>query len=196
MPCDDPAFIAQYMPNYPPLQPNRVTGVQPTTTGEGMVYPSNSINPRYTVPPEDEHTVLRARGESSPPNRSGPASAAFMNDFSPSMDRDGTFSELSPPYGMTPSYDEQDGLPKYHTNSMEIPPIQALPEVPPIPADFAYINVRKTVTARRGPFKDLDMREKTAHMRKIGSCIRCRMQRIRVSNFRLRGVVSSNHTDL
>lgn len=34
---------------------------------------------------------------------------------------------------------------------------------------------------KRGPFKTLDLREQTAQTRKIGSCIRCRMQRIRVS---------------
>lgn len=38
---------------------------------------------------------------------------------------------------------------------------------------------------KRGPFKDRAAREKTAHTRKIGSCIRCRMQRIRVSFLRL-----------
>lgn len=34
---------------------------------------------------------------------------------------------------------------------------------------------------KRGPFKDPDLREQTARTRKIGSCIRCRMQRKRVS---------------
>ncbi|EAA34527.3 hypothetical protein NCU03248 [Neurospora crassa OR74A] len=37
----------------------------------------------------------------------------------------------------------------------------------------------RTISARRGPFKNHDQREQTAHTRKIGSCIRCRMQRIR-----------------
>lgn len=35
---------------------------------------------------------------------------------------------------------------------------------------------------KRGPFKDPNLREQTAQTRKIGSCIRCRMQRIRVSD--------------
>ncbi|KAF7546368.1 hypothetical protein G7Z17_g8486 [Cylindrodendrum hubeiense] len=35
---------------------------------------------------------------------------------------------------------------------------------------------------KRGPFKDLNLREQTAQTRKIGSCIRCRMQRIRCEN--------------
>jgi hypothetical protein len=34
---------------------------------------------------------------------------------------------------------------------------------------------------KRGPFKDPSLREQTAQTRKMGSCIRCRMQRIRVS---------------
>lgn len=33
---------------------------------------------------------------------------------------------------------------------------------------------------KRGPFKDAALREQTAQTRKIGCCIRCRMQRIRV----------------
>lgn len=40
---------------------------------------------------------------------------------------------------------------------------------------------QKPPATKRGPFKDLQKREKTAQVRKIGSCIRCRMQRIRVS---------------
>ena len=33
---------------------------------------------------------------------------------------------------------------------------------------------------KRGPFQDVNLRRQTAATRKIGSCIRCRMQRIRV----------------
>lgn len=36
---------------------------------------------------------------------------------------------------------------------------------------------------KRGPFTDPTLREQTAQTRKMGSCIRCRMQRIRVSIF-------------
>ena len=34
---------------------------------------------------------------------------------------------------------------------------------------------------KRGPFQDVNLRRQTAATRKIGSCIRCRMQRIRVT---------------
>lgn len=40
---------------------------------------------------------------------------------------------------------------------------------------------QKPQATKRGPFKDPKKRAKTAQVRKIGSCIRCRMQRIRVS---------------
>lgn len=38
----------------------------------------------------------------------------------------------------------------------------------------------KATPTRRGPFKDMEKRKETATTRKMGSCIRCRMQRIRV----------------
>ena len=38
---------------------------------------------------------------------------------------------------------------------------------------------------KRGPFKDPSLREQTAQTRRIGSCIRCRMQRIRVGSLLL-----------
>lgn len=39
-------------------------------------------------------------------------------------------------------------------------------------------------SGKRGPFKDPLLRKQTAQTRKRGSCIRCRMQRIRVSSSR------------
>jgi hypothetical protein len=40
---------------------------------------------------------------------------------------------------------------------------------------------QKPPITKRGPFRNQEKRKQTAHVRKIGSCIRCRMQRIRVS---------------
>ncbi|KAK3309555.1 uncharacterized protein B0T15DRAFT_387850, partial [Chaetomium strumarium] len=42
-----------------------------------------------------------------------------------------------------------------------------------------FLPTQRTTPVKRGPFKDQDSREKTALTRKMGSCIRCRMQRIR-----------------
>ena len=38
-------------------------------------------------------------------------------------------------------------------------------------------------SARRGPFRNIQDREQTAHTRKLTACVRCRMQRIRVCPF-------------
>lgn len=50
------------------------------------------------------------------------------------------------------------------------------------------ISPQKPPATRRGPFKDQSKRAKTAQVRKIGSCIRCRMQRIRVSTTVVPGI--------
>ncbi|KXJ95489.1 hypothetical protein Micbo1qcDRAFT_26801 [Microdochium bolleyi] len=41
------------------------------------------------------------------------------------------------------------------------------------------LSAQRPPAAKRGPFRSNDERERTAETRKIGSCIRCRMQRIR-----------------
>lgn len=43
---------------------------------------------------------------------------------------------------------------------------------------------QKPPATKRGPFVDLAKRKQTAETRKIGSCIRCRMQRIRVRHMK------------
>ncbi|KAI1083306.1 hypothetical protein F5B20DRAFT_529439 [Whalleya microplaca] len=42
--CDGPPVAPPMMPNYPILQPSRHMAVQPTTSGEGMVYPERNSN--------------------------------------------------------------------------------------------------------------------------------------------------------
>jgi hypothetical protein len=53
-------------------------------------------------------------------------------------------------------------------------------------------NNHRPPPAKRGPFKSNAEREQTAETRRIGSCIRCRMQRIRVSFSRRGGHVALN----
>lgn len=50
----------------------------------------------------------------------------------------------------------------------------------PAPAEFAEARWTGPRPGKRGPFRDPTLRKDTAYTRKIGSCIRCRMQRIRV----------------
>ena len=163
--CDDPTLMAHYIPDFPPLQPTRVLGVQPTTSAEGMVYPPSSPgSPRHV-------TGLGIQAHSnmmSPTERSDvmpvPFNAADMN--SPAFNRQGAFVGLPPRYSSTIHAYEVKGDPD-GLNSR--------------PSAFDMFSSKATA-ARRGPFKDHDQREKTARTRKMGSCIRCRMQRIRVSN--------------
>ncbi|KAL2759209.1 hypothetical protein ACRALDRAFT_1062235 [Sodiomyces alcalophilus JCM 7366] len=74
-------------------------------------------------------------------------------------------SQFDSIYPMTNSGFKRD-LPK----SRGPPPVSRL--------DVVFPN-QKPPAARRGPFKDPEKREQTAQTRRIGSCIRCRMQRIR-----------------
>lgn len=58
---------------------------------------------------------------------------------------------------------DQYDLPKPSSDMIVVPPNQKAP------------------ATKRGPFQSKELRELTAQTRRIGSCIRCRMQRIRVS---------------
>lgn len=53
----------------------------------------------------------------------------------------------------------------------------------PTPDEASSFNMVLTNhrVGKRGPFRDPSLREQTAQTRRMGSCIRCRMQRIRVS---------------
>lgn len=86
----------------------------------------------------------------------------------------------------------------YDGGSSSIPQLHHYTVVPPHPAAHGHFaDVRNEIPrrdqqlnfdilqpnqrgGRRGPFKDPSLREQTAQTRRIGSCIRCRMQRIRV----------------
>ena len=46
--------------------------------------------------------------------------------------------------------------------------------------DVMMSNPAKRLPSKRSAFKNEDDRKRTAETRKIGSCVRCRMQRIRV----------------
>lgn len=58
----------------------------------------------------------------------------------------------------------------------DLPQSQGAPAVSKL--DVVFPN-QKPPAVRRGPFRDPEKREQTAQTRRIGSCIRCRMQRIR-----------------
>ncbi|KAI1390162.1 uncharacterized protein F4822DRAFT_226236 [Hypoxylon trugodes] len=134
------------MSNYPTLQPNRPMTIQPSTSGEGMVYPDTLSSQHFFQPPEYHHGM---------PN-SMPNSVMGTQSYSPPSVRQNSMAE-----GMSPR---------------EIDRTRITSKPPGL--DIVQPNQRPS-PARRGPFKSNNIREQTAETRRIGSCIRCRMQRIR-----------------
>lgn len=176
--CDDP-LMAQYLQDYPALQPARVMGSQPTTSRENMIYPETSSGNKYFSSADDPRnaTGLGIQGSAqilAPSERNDAMAAAFASEISsPPYSRQGAFVGLPQRYNMIPGYGSSDSLLKGDPEALDMQ--QARPSFDSV---FPH---QRTPSARRGPFKDHDQRERTAYTRKIGSCIRCRMQRIRVS---------------
>lgn len=175
--CDDPSIVAQYLHNFPPLQPTRVLGVQPSTSGEEMLYPGSSSRSQYLHDLEGlDTTGLGIQGPSQmtdPLNTETAMAAAITGDGnSPPLPNQATFGGMSVGYDVLHAYADPDSLVSAGSHALE----HASSEFGGV-----YNPHHRTPSARRGPFKDHDQREKTAHTRRIGSCIRCRMQRIRVS---------------
>lgn len=103
------------------------------------------------------------------------------------FDQDGLYASMSPwdpqlNLGTEPTYFVAPLVPPYcsteQTGQQPWPPSVSQPTQSNF--DILLPNQRG---GKRGPFKDPSLREQTAQTRKIGSCIRCRMQRIRVSFF-------------
>ncbi|KAK2072637.1 hypothetical protein P8C59_006978 [Phyllachora maydis] len=135
---------------YPPLLPMAVAELQPSRSKEGMV---------YAAPPsgtEDQSPLVGAE-EGRAGLMPGPGYASNSLERG-SFGHAGDMVGLAPPsYSSALSYDDApDGM------------AGGMPTLGP-----------RGLPTRRGPFKDKDMQAKTAETRKIGQCIRCRMQRIR-----------------
>ncbi|KAK3905192.1 hypothetical protein C8A05DRAFT_41853 [Staphylotrichum tortipilum] len=165
--CDDPVLMDQYLAGYPPLQPERILGLQPSIAREEMVYPDISATIKY------ESNLHSPHGDSSLGTQPSPylvdaslhAPAAMPGPF-------GAGGESSPYDGGGHSL-VVSLPPRFHPSAVRGLDVE---EAAP-PVDF--FPAHRTAPTKRGPFKDQDSREKTALTRKMGSCIRCRMQRIR-----------------
>ncbi|KAI1409767.1 hypothetical protein F5Y13DRAFT_87992 [Hypoxylon sp. FL1857] len=141
-----PSTAPPMMPNYPILQPTRPMTIQPSTSGEGMVYPETVPSQQYFSEPDFHHSL---------PN-SMPNNVMGTQSYSPSSFRQNSMVQDTSP--------EEVDRTRVAGKHRELDIVQQNQRPPP---------------ARRGPFKSNDVREKTAETRRIGSCIRCRMQRIR-----------------
>lgn len=153
----DEANPASLMSSYPILQPTQPTIVQPSTRREGMVYPVTESLDSYPVP----SPVVRrpSQEESIVPDREGAQYSATSRFERHESDA----SQYPSSVGLSSPVDEKTFL-RPDSHSVNI-----------------VTSYQKAPVSKRGPFKNNEVREKTAETRRIGSCIRCRMQRIRVS---------------
>ncbi|KAI1760395.1 hypothetical protein GGR53DRAFT_89129 [Hypoxylon sp. FL1150] len=142
-----PSTAPPVMPNYPLLQPSRPMTVQPTTSGEGMMYPEALAAQQYFSQPELHHGLpIPVSSHGMDPQTYGPS----------------TLRQSSANEGVFPQQ------------------VNRTPLVTKQPRELDIVQPhQRPPAARRGPFKSNDDRQKTAETRRIGSCIRCRMQRIR-----------------
>ncbi len=176
--CEPNPFTVQYMQSYPTLQPTRASGSQPATRRGGMFYqeglPSDSLF-KSEVPGRDLGAA--SSGLAGAQSDAGMASrVAYPGDLVPvadpgSLARQASMSVAPPRYNVLHGYGEPGGLIRDDGAGG---------------LDVVFPNQRAP-TAKRGPFRDHVERQKTALTRKIGSCIRCRMQRIRVSGAAIHG---------
>lgn len=160
--------MAQYLSGYPPLQPERMTGPQPATSREEIIYPNVSVASNATV----THGVpaLATQAEPYAPVQAGPVPVTYAGSGdAPPFSGHGIVMNRPPRYHSVQCFDV---VPRTENASAqnESPVLDFFP-------------AQRTAPVKRGPFKDQDSREKTALTRKMGSCIRCRMQRIRVRHF-------------
>ena len=152
---DDSSWgVPTSIPGYPVLQASRPMVMQPTTRGEGMVYPAASSGHNYAGQlqqnvPINGHTI-------SPQAYVPPPTGVHRAPGTPSFSSAAYQGTFPSPAERTDTVGQTQGL------------------------DFVLTNQRPA-QAKRGPFKTTKERQATAETRKIGSCIRCRMQRIRVS---------------
>ncbi|KAI1101102.1 hypothetical protein F4804DRAFT_23030 [Jackrogersella minutella] len=144
-----PSTAPQMMSNYPILQSNRPMTIQPSTSGEGMVYPESLSNQPYFNQPDFHHGLPNSMSNN----------AMGTQSYSPSSLRHNSMAEDVPP--------QEVDRARIDSRPREMDIVHPSQRPPP---------------ARRGPFKSNETRQQTAETRRIGSCIRCRMQRIRVSH--------------
>lgn len=155
----DEANPAHLMPNYPTIQPTQPTSVQPSTRREGMVYPVKSSLEEFPDPAPTPAMPASSQDKSTAPDRGDaqyPPTSRFERHESDASQYPSSVSLSSP------VNEKSFPRPDSHTVSM-------------------MTSYQKAPVSKRGPFKNNEVREQTAETRRIGSCIRCRMQRIRVS---------------
>ncbi|KAI0136535.1 hypothetical protein BJ170DRAFT_15910 [Xylariales sp. AK1849] len=148
---DSPKF--QFTPDYHSLQHTQPMAVQPSTRGEEMAYQITSPENKYSSHSETQ--------------RDGRTGNHVTNA------RDLVYRH---PAYVSPG----SAVGRYSTGVGFLPVDGDISQMSHQPAGLDILsNNNRPPPAKRGPFKSNAEREKTAETRRMGSCIRCRMQRIR-----------------
>lgn len=179
---------AAHLQGYPPLQPTSHLSNQPTTSSDTMVYAAQDTNHGY-LKSEASPTFVKSEGAepvfpvSGFPSNAAPLHTAAETPYTHSglvrpeenYARQSVVGYQAPPphYSFLHGYNPTDGL-----NAEQMDRFQLAQQGNGL--EVVMPNQKPPIT-KRGPFRNQEKRKQTAHVRKIGSCIRCRMQRIRVS---------------
>ncbi|KAF6816161.1 hypothetical protein CPLU01_13941, partial [Colletotrichum plurivorum] len=183
-PMADAGMMTTYAPNFQPVQESPSQGLAaPPAAPENMVYsadvPANSYYPSVSnapaPTPDASHNFPNAAGHivSTTDMVSAPYGDSMMAmDMTPTMQHQTPIPVTTAGYPMATPYAMQDMAVKDETvEQTPMPPGSSR-------LDIVYSHQRPPAS-KRGPFKDIKQRQETANTRKTGSCIRCRMQRIR-----------------
>lgn len=198
---------AAHLQGYPPLQPTGHLSNQPTTSSDTMVYAAQDTNHGY-LKSEASPTFVKSEGTdpgfpvSGFQSNTAPLHTAAETSYTHSglarpeenYARQSAVGYQAPPphYSFLHGYTPNDGL-----NAEQLDRFQLAQQGSGL--EVVMPNQKPPIT-KRGPFRNQEKRKQTAHVRKIGSCIRCRMQRIRVSKIarrpilRASGVLTAEHS--
>jgi len=150
---------------YPATAPSTTSYFEGHEPGREMPAASLSRNP--SAPLVTNH-VPEAHGLSGSYGMEGPVSMPGQQSVHRQENIHGT---AAPGYSITQPY-ASDTLRNGHLRSV-------MHQVAASTIDMIFSD-QKPTAAKRGPFRDPQKREETAQRRRIGSCIRCKLQRIRV----------------
>lgn len=175
---DDGTQPTRYLPTYPSLQPTHSAATQPGN-GEQVSYANAPLPEYYNETPLAGSLPLGTDGSRPEPfieEKVMSAEVVSSAPYSDTMALHRAANELdggASRYNMVPTYGGR-------TSAL----IGSGPDRTMVYQDSEYDPMASNAMVRpshkRGPFKNDRDREGTAHTRKIGSCVRCRMQRIRV----------------
>lgn len=172
--CDDSQLMGPYLPGYPALQPSRAADVQPSTTREEMVYPTDTTDTAFFKTEENAAHLTTPNLQASPSLLNHGAYAGSMMPV--------TASPTAVGYAPIGSAPESNSV--LHISATSFAVSNDARGIQSASSDVLRTRFVSSNGApppsKRGPFKNHAVRQQTAHTRKIGSCIRCRMQRIRV----------------